>query len=158
MTEEEGDSLHRCRIEIHENYKMEEIMWYQRARSKWLMEGDTNTTYFHRVVNIRHRMKAIHSLCTSEGDLVSRGELNRHIYEHFRELFGRAKNRRIRLLKDMWPLQSNLLELEKEFSEEEIKKAIWNLGQDKALGPDGFSIFFIHIFWSTLKDDRFSLF
>lgn len=36
-------------------------------------------------------------------------------------------------------------ELRRDFSEEEIKKVVWDLGQDKAPGPDGFPIFFLSI-------------
>lgn len=42
----------------------------------------------------------------------------------------------------MWPTQTNLQELENDFSDEEIKRAIWDLGQDKVSGPDDFPIFF----------------
>lgn len=107
---------------------------------------------------MKYRLKTIHSLTTSGGDAVNEEKHKRHIYEHFRELFGRARNRRIKFLKDMWPPQDNLLDLEKNFTEDEIKKAIWDLGKDKALGLDGFPIFFFQIFWSTIKEDLLNLF
>ncbi|XP_058106365.1 uncharacterized protein LOC131249582 [Magnolia sinica] len=43
--------------------------------------------------------------------------------------------------------------LERAFSEEEIKKAVEELGSDKALGPDGFQLAFLQKFWGTVKRD-----
>lgn len=50
------------------------------------------------------------------------------------------------------------MELENDFSEEEIKRAIWNLEYDRAPGPDGFPIFFFQIFWSAIKEDFLNMF
>ena len=33
----------------------EEIKWYQRAKTKHLLEGDSNTRYFHLIANGKHR-------------------------------------------------------------------------------------------------------
>ena len=40
----------------------EEIKWYQRSKAQFILEGDSNTRYFHSVANGRHRRKRIHSL------------------------------------------------------------------------------------------------
>ncbi|OAY66433.1 LINE-1 retrotransposable element ORF2 protein [Ananas comosus] len=44
------------------------------------------------------------------------------------------------------------------FSIDEIKHAVFQLGSDKAPGPDGYSIRFYQTFWDTVKDDLFNLF
>ena len=49
------------------------------------------------------------------------------------------------------------LQLEFPISEEEVKKAIWSLHPDKALGPDGFPIRFYRTFWSLIKKDLMCL-
>jgi hypothetical protein len=33
----------------------EEIKWFQRAKSKDLLEGDNNTKYFHLLANVKRR-------------------------------------------------------------------------------------------------------
>lgn len=58
----------------------------------------------------------------------------------------------------MCPTQTKLQELENDFFDEEIKRAIWDLGQDKVSGPDGFQYFFFQTFWSSIKQDFINLF
>jgi len=45
------------------------------------------------------------------------------------------------------------ISLEKDVIEEEISCAIWSLEQEKAPGPDGFSIIFFKHFWDLIKFD-----
>jgi hypothetical protein len=40
----------------------EELKWYQRSKAQFILEGDSNTRYFHGIANGRHRKKHIHSL------------------------------------------------------------------------------------------------
>ncbi|GKV49867.1 hypothetical protein SLEP1_g56592 [Rubroshorea leprosula] len=42
------------------------------------------------------------------------------------------------------------------FSEDEIKKAVWDCSSLKALGPDGFNFRFFREFWETIKKDMVS--
>jgi len=49
-------------------------------------------------------------------------------------------------------------ELVEEFSEEEVWKAINDLGKDKAPGPDGFNISFFPHCWSVVKRDIMGFF
>nr|GEZ15733.1 RNA-directed DNA polymerase, eukaryota [Tanacetum cinerariifolium] len=44
-------------------------------------------------------------------------------------------------------------ELENEVSNEEIKKAVWNCGTDKAPGPDGYTFGFYRKFWYLIEGD-----
>jgi len=50
------------------------------------------------------------------------------------------------------------LELEKEFSEEEVRSAINDLGKDKAPGKDSFNIAFFKSCWEGVKGDMMGLF
>jgi hypothetical protein len=40
--------------EISQLLREEEIKWYQRPKSQFILEGGANTRYFHSVVNGRH--------------------------------------------------------------------------------------------------------
>jgi len=40
----------------------EEMYWYKRSNSKWLLEGDNNTAFFQRIANGQKRKSTIFSL------------------------------------------------------------------------------------------------
>jgi hypothetical protein len=54
-------------------------------------------------------------------------------------------------------LQENAL-LTAEYSEEEVRKVVFQMEQNKAPGPDGFAAEFYQIFWDTSKSDLLALF
>ncbi|OAY73430.1 LINE-1 reverse transcriptase [Ananas comosus] len=53
---------------------------------------------------------------------------------------------------------SNLQLITRPFGAEEVKQAVFQLGRDKAPGPDGFPLCFYQSFWDTLKDDIMNIF
>ncbi|XP_058780637.1 uncharacterized protein LOC131654707 [Vicia villosa] len=48
--------------------KQEELMWFQRSRSKWLADGDKNIKYYHLKTITRRRRNKTVMLKTSNGD------------------------------------------------------------------------------------------
>nr|GFB08092.1 transposon TX1 uncharacterized [Tanacetum cinerariifolium] len=44
-------------------------------------------------------------------------------------------------------------DLERDVSNEEIKKAVWDRGTDKSPGPDGFTFIFYRHYWNTIEKD-----
>jgi hypothetical protein len=45
-----------------------------------------------------------------------------------------------------------------EFSEKEVREAIFQMKHNKATGPDGFPAEFFQVFWSLIKDDLMAMF
>jgi hypothetical protein len=43
-------------------YEEEEAFWFERSSKKWLLEGDNNTAYFHRIPNGRKQKNTMYSL------------------------------------------------------------------------------------------------
>ncbi|GJT92663.1 RNA-directed DNA polymerase, eukaryota, reverse transcriptase zinc-binding domain protein [Tanacetum coccineum] len=46
-------------------------------------------------------------------------------------------------------------DLERPFTYEEVKRAVWDYGTNKSPGPDGFSFEFYRKYWTTIDDDVF---
>ncbi|GKD38229.1 RNA-directed DNA polymerase, eukaryota, partial [Tanacetum coccineum] len=46
-----------------------------------------------------------------------------------------------------------MTELESEVTNDEIKRAVWDCGTDKAPGPDGFTLGFYRLFWYIIESD-----
>jgi hypothetical protein len=125
----------------------QEIKWYQRSKAKHLLEGDANTKYFHLLANERHHKTRIFQL--QEGDNIIRGdnELKKHITSYYKGLFGRP------LENSMWLVESLMDDipqvtaeqnriLVEEFTEEEVRNAVFQMEHNKAPGPDDFSMEF----------------
>ena len=66
LTQEEIDIRWFYRNRLSLLLREEEIKWYQRAKFKDILEGDSNTKYFHLVVNGKHRKTRIFQL--QDGD------------------------------------------------------------------------------------------
>jgi hypothetical protein len=66
----------------------EELYWYERSHEKWLLQGDSNTTYFHKCANGRKRKNQIFSL-ENEGVVIEGDDdLLKHATDYYAELFG----------------------------------------------------------------------
>jgi hypothetical protein len=54
LSPQELDVKQCLNVQLSHLLREEEIKWYQRSKAKHLLEGDTNTKYFHLLVNGRH--------------------------------------------------------------------------------------------------------
>jgi hypothetical protein len=69
----------------------EEIKWYQRAKVRELLEGDSNTKYFQLVANEKYRKTRIFQLQHEDKIIEGDTELKKHITTYYKELFGSPK-------------------------------------------------------------------
>jgi exonuclease III len=141
----------------------EELKWYERAKIKTLLEGDSNTRFFHLVANGKHRKQQILSLEDDQGTLVGMSDLKKHITNYYKNLFGTPELSEITLEEDhildipqVTPQENDILTAN--FSESEVREAIFQMEHNKAPGPDGFPAEFYQVFWDVIKDDLLSLF
>jgi hypothetical protein len=96
---------------------------------KWILEGDSNTCYFHSIANGRRRKCRIEFLETGQGRIVEQELLVSHIYEFYRKLFGREERGKIRMATRMWKERGRLSRAQQEsivrpFTMEEVEIAI----------------------------------
>jgi hypothetical protein len=70
----------------------EEIKWYQRSKSNNLLQGDSNTKYFHLVANGKRRKSRIFQL--ENDDCIIKGEepLESYIRDYYKDLCGPLDN------------------------------------------------------------------
>jgi len=80
----------------------EEIFWYTRCHQQWLLKGDNNTSYFHRIVNGRKRKNTIISL-ESEGNIIEgTDDLLKHSTDYYSDLFGPEESHNIHIDQRLW--------------------------------------------------------
>jgi hypothetical protein len=141
----------------------EEIKWYQRSKSQFILEGDANTRYFHSVANGRHRKKLIHSLVQDEGTIEGQENLKSYITNYYKGLFGSPDEGNFSMdetrtddIPQVSVAENDLLIAP--YSEDEVKEAVFQMEHNKAPGPDGFPAEFYQNFWEVIKVDLLELF
>jgi hypothetical protein len=65
----------------------EEIKWYQQAKVKELLEGDSNTKYFQLVTNGKHRKTRIFQLQHEDNIIEGDEALREYVTNYYKELF-----------------------------------------------------------------------
>ena len=139
------------------------MAWMQKSHENWLLKGDRNTDYFHRIVNGRRRRNTIFSL--SYGDVIIEGNNNllEHATNFYKELFGPAVGNLCKMKEDMWESREKLSDIDnfiltRPFSETEVKNALFSMKPNKAPGPDNIPIEFFQHCWEIVKNEVMMLF
>jgi mannosylglycoprotein endo-beta-mannosidase len=144
-------------------HREEELKWYQRSKAQFILEGDSNTRYFHGIANGCHRRKCIQSLVQDEGQIEGHEQLKSYITNYYKGLFGPPEERSFSLEESQTDdipqvsMEENGL-LTAPYSEEDVKKAVFQMEHNKAPGPDGFPAEFYQNFWDTIKSDLLHMF
>jgi hypothetical protein len=136
---------------------LQEQLWKEKARDQNFVNGDRNTTYFHRVAKIREATKSISFLQDGNNVLTDSAEIELHALSYFQAIFSMDNNCvQNTLVDEVIPTlvtdadNDMLLRLP---LRKEIKDAVFSLNGDGAPGPDGFSGHFYQTFWDVIGDD-----
>jgi hypothetical protein len=124
--------------ELNDILHKEELMWFQRSRAKWLIDGDRNTRYYHLKTVNRRKKNNITMLKDSNGNWVEDIDQIRHLVnEYYINLFDES------IMSRAW-FQTNIsfppLELVTRntlaapISDEEVKNAVFKMPPGKRLG------------------------
>ncbi|XP_019074375.1 uncharacterized protein LOC109122301 [Vitis vinifera] len=144
LTLAEAEQKKQAKDAFHHWVLLEEVHWRQKSRELWLKEGDRNTGYFHRMANAHRRNNSMDRIMINGELLTEDQEVRDGIVNEFQKLLSEEQGWRA----DIEGLQFKQLSsreadgLEVPFSVEEIHYALMEMGGDKALGPDGFSVAF----------------
>jgi hypothetical protein len=149
--------------ELFNLYAEEEEYWYQRSHSRWLLHGDQNTSYFHRIANGRKRKKTIHSLDNDGIVIEGTKNLLQHATDYYKNLFGPAPGNLFPISPNLWSAAETLtvddnIDLTRPFSMEEVKNALFEMDVNRAPGPDEIPSEFYQHCWDIVKGDIMRLF
>ncbi|XP_023878160.1 uncharacterized protein LOC111990605 [Quercus suber] len=143
--------------ELSEWLLRSEVLWRQKSRELWLKLGDKNSNFFHLSTIIRRRSNNIDAIKNEDGSW---------IYE-FSQIRNQFRDNFINLFKEddiCFPENLDYLvlpciteeeneSLQSISSPEEIKVALFQMQDLKALGLDGFPALFYKQLWSTVGND-----
>jgi len=138
------EELLHCKLERLEDQV--DMYWKQRAHVRWLQEGDHNTSFFHVVCKERKRRNRVWSLRREDGSWVEdEEEKRRFIANYFLDLFrssGGQTSQQILNAVEVKVTDSMNESLLKEFTADEVRRALDNISDLKAPGPDGMPTIF----------------
>ncbi|GKB01693.1 hypothetical protein Tco_0829737, partial [Tanacetum coccineum] len=142
-----SDSEKRIKLlqDIDKLDNLEALDLIQKARIKWDIEGDKNSKYFHEIINSKRRTQAITGIL-HDGAWITEPPLIKDVFlNYYKDKFQAHDSQVV-----FSPItnSSTLCHLDRDFLEshislEEVKKAVWECGSNKAPGPNGFSFAFI---------------
>nr|GEW84841.1 RNA-directed DNA polymerase, eukaryota [Tanacetum cinerariifolium] len=140
---------------IQEVEKVDAMEVAQKAKIKWSIEGDENSKYYHGVLNKKRDRLTIRGVLLNGIWMESPHLVKHEFFEHFKNRFKKPNKICILLERDFVKrisLEQND-DLEREVSNEEIKRAVWDCSIDKAPRPDGFTFGFYRWYWDIIGND-----
>jgi hypothetical protein len=163
LSRQERDKMSHVARELTKLWEKEEMKARQRARERNILEGDRNTRYFHAVANQRRRKTAIFSMEGPAGEVNSTKEIIEVANQYYKGLFRYEPRPNLNIEENFFSVDERLREeeamgLESRFTEEEIKKAVFESYADGAPGPYGLSFMFYQKFWEVIKKDILEMF
>ena len=141
----------------------EEAYWHKRSNMNWLLKGDLNTDYFHRVANGKKRKNHIFSLRQDDKIIESDENILQIATDYFKSLFGPSNSPICKMDPSCWSPEEKVSQEESEqlnskFSEEEIKNVVFSMEKNTAPGPDHIPVEFFQTCWEIIKQDLMFMF
>ena len=154
--------MEEIKNELNGIWSKEETAFWQRSRDRKIVDCDKNNAYFQAVANHRHRKNHLSKLNGDNGPVYSTKEMLEVATTFYKNLFGAEKKPYVHLGPSFWEEGDLVTEeendrLQSNFSEEEIKEAIFGSYAHGAPGPDGLSFLFYQTFWDVIKADFMAL-
>ncbi|CAL1391746.1 unnamed protein product [Linum trigynum] len=144
----------KLEAELDQVLEQEEMLWFQRARDKWVKFGERNTAYFHQQTNLRRRKKKIKALQDEADNWVNDPlSLASLVFDSISNLYLQdGSTYEDKLPTGQFPRlsQEERLTLLRPFTTVDIHKAIFDMKPFQAPGPDGFHAAFYQHMWRVV--------
>nr|GEY53688.1 RNA-directed DNA polymerase, eukaryota [Tanacetum cinerariifolium] len=140
---------------LHDLKQMELKDAAQKSRVNWAIEGDENLKFFHGVINKRRSQLAIRGIFVNGDWYTDPSMVKEAFLDHFTARFKQPSCGRLKLNMS-FPnrLSSDQVgDLDKDISIDEIRKAVWDCGESKSPGPNGFTFEFFRRYWHFIGSD-----
>ncbi|MCH79274.1 putative non-LTR retroelement reverse transcriptase [Trifolium medium] len=158
QTERRNKFLFRLEKELQDELahilKTEELMWFQRSRAKWLVDGDRNTRYYHLKAITRRRYNKINMLRDTQGNWIENVDaLKQMANDYYKVLFsanGSVVNWYQTAVTFPRLHEDDLQVIRGDITNAEVKEAVFNMSPWKAPGLDGFPAGFYQKSWDIV--------
>nr|GFC25164.1 RNA-directed DNA polymerase, eukaryota, reverse transcriptase zinc-binding domain protein [Tanacetum cinerariifolium] len=149
-------NLKKQEAEILKEYnnarKDKEKLLIHKAKIDWLSDGDKNSKFFHSVLKRRAHKSRIETVQNENRDRFKRDQVAKQFLSHFQNFLGKAvnvENIDMESLKSRTVCADDAEKMIMNVSDKEIKYALFDICDNKALGPDGYSAKLFKSSWSV---------
>ena len=155
LSTQEEMKLRQLQEDLWTAAQAHESVLRQKARVRWIKQGDCNSHYFHLMMNANRRNNYLKGVMVSGTWVHEPSTVKEEVITFFSKRFQESDYHRPTLdgicFQKINQHQNDRLTTR--FQEEEVKQAIWDCGSDKSPGPDGLNFKFIKQFWQLFKPD-----
>ncbi|XP_026433436.1 uncharacterized protein LOC113330844 [Papaver somniferum] len=151
------NSMRSVAVEVNDIRMQQVIMLKQESRNQWLVEGASNSNFFHNSIRIRRSSNTISELVDANGVTVTDcNQIRNLIVDYYEAKFNGDDSVPVEAL---FNIDHNSISLEESArmdqlpSIDEIHAEVFDLGADSAPGPDGFAGFFYRHCWEIIRED-----
>ena len=127
----------------------------QKARQRWLKQGDLNTKFFHSFVNWRRARNQLHGVFVNGKWCEDKKVIKDKVRVFFEDRF--ARNDACQVILDnvrfSFISESDNELLIGDFSEDEVRATVWSCDNSNSPSPYGFNFGFLKFCWEKLKGD-----
>ncbi|GKF07259.1 hypothetical protein Tco_0041483, partial [Tanacetum coccineum] len=138
-------------LAFNEALVIEERFLKQKAKIEWLKEGDSNSAYFHKAVKSRISRSRIDVVIDNMGVVFHNDDVAKAFINSLLNLL--AANRMNHNLFSTSLSANEALDMVHPISSQEVKEAMFLMGNDKSPGPDGFTAAFFKSAWDIVGSD-----
>ncbi|GJZ47857.1 RNA-directed DNA polymerase, eukaryota [Tanacetum coccineum] len=127
----------------------------QKSKIKWAIEGDENSKFFHGIINKKRSQLSIRGVFVDGLWCTDPCKVKETFRNHFQARFKQPSLGRFKLNSVFTNRLSpdQVVDLDSNVSRDEIRKAVWDCGENKSPGPDGYTFEFFRKFWSFVGPD-----
>ncbi|WMV39129.1 hypothetical protein MTR67_032514 [Solanum verrucosum] len=156
-TPENRINISKAKVEFTRFLKIQEKVLSQKARIKWLEDGDTNSAFFHRVIKDKRKKHSIHKIKDQEGNWVEgTTQVVDVAVNFFTNLFKAEPTEEdsniFNLVERVVTIEDNN-NLNSLSTLQEIKNTIFSIDPDSAPGPDELNGKFYQSTWQIIAAD-----
>ncbi|KAI0524770.1 hypothetical protein KFK09_004155 [Dendrobium nobile] len=149
--------LNSAKINLLDLQNQEEMYWKQKATTKFLVEGDRNTKFFHSLANMKRVRNHVFKITNDDGVILEEEEaILQSGVDHFCKFFNKDQLQETSLNSYIIPCgisDTDNLHLTMVPSEEEVWNVMQTLNGDSVAGPEGFTTIFFIKTWHIIKKD-----
>ncbi|GJR69255.1 hypothetical protein Tco_0015320 [Tanacetum coccineum] len=143
-------------LAFNEAIVIEEKFLKQKAKIAWLKDGDSNYAYFHKAVKSRISRSRIDVVTDTMGVVFHNDDVAKAFINHYEVFLGQpgiTHDFNAINLFSTYLTTNEALDMVRPISSQEIKEAMFSMGNDKSPGPDGFTAAFFKSSWDIIGSD-----